>query len=77
MNIATLVICGLMTDQSVLFNTVQAVNLGYHVLLVEDACTALTLETHAAFIRWYKTFVNVKPTKEIISTIEKETASKE
>lgn len=71
MNIGTLVICGLVTDQGVLFNTVQAVNRGYYVLLVEDACTALKPETHTTFIRWYRTFVNVKFTKEIIGIIEK------
>lgn len=70
MKIDTLAICGLTTDQSVLFNTVQAVNLGYRLLLVEDACAALTAEIQATFIRWYKTFVNVKSSKEIIRIIE-------
>jgi len=71
MNVDSLIICGLMTDQDVLLNTIQAVNLGYYVTLVEDACTTLTREAHENFIKWYKTFVNVKTTEKILNLIQK------
>lgn len=70
MNIDSLIVCGLTTDQGVLFTTTKAVDLGYKVVLVEDACATFTQEIHGAFIKWFRTFVNVKTTREILSLIK-------
>lgn len=71
MYVDTLIVCGLMTDQSVLSSTIHAVDLGYNVILVEDACTTLAQETHETFIKWYRTFVNVKTAEEVLNLIQK------
>jgi len=70
MRVDSLIVCGLMTDQGVLLSTIQAVNRGYHVILVEDACTALSRETHEVFINWFKTQVNVGTTDIILNLIK-------
>ncbi len=70
MNIDSLIVCGLTTDQGVLFTAAKAVDLGYDVVLVEDACATFTQETHSTFIKWFKTFVNVKTTQEMLSLIK-------
>jgi len=72
MHVDTLIVCGLMTDQGVLLSTVHAVDLGYNVMLVGDACTTFTREAHETFIRWYRTFVNVRTTEEVLSLIQKQ-----
>jgi len=72
MHVDNLVICGLMTDRGVLWSTVHAVDLGYNVVLVEDACTTFVRETHDTFVKWYRTLVNVKTTEEVLSLIQKQ-----
>jgi len=69
MNIDSLITCGLTTDQDVMLSTTKAVDLGYRVVLVEDACATFAQETHSAFIKWFKTFVNVKTTQEMLLLI--------
>lgn len=71
MHVDTLIVCGLMTDQGVLYSTVHAVDLGYKVILVEDACTTFTREAHEIFIKWYRTFVKVKMTEQVLNLIQK------
>jgi len=71
MNVDSLIVCGLMTDQDVLLSTIQGVDLGYNVMLVEDACTTFTTEAHESFIKWFKTFVYVKTTDEVFELIQK------
>lgn len=70
MNIDNLIICGLTTDQNVLLSTIKAVDLGYRVVLVEDACATFTQEAHSTFIKWFRTFVNVKTTQEMLLSIK-------
>jgi len=71
MHVDSLIVCGLLTDQGVLLSTIHAVDLGYNVMLVEDACTTFTREAHDAFIKWYRTFVSVKTTEEALNLIQK------
>jgi len=70
MNIDSLIVCGLTTDQNVLLSTVKAVDLGYRVVLIENACATFTQEIHSAFIKWFRTFVNVKTTQEMLLLIK-------
>ena len=72
MRVDSLIVCGLMTDQGVLLSTIHAVDLGYNVMLVEDACTTFTREAHETFINWYRIFVNVKTTEEVLNLIQKQ-----
>jgi len=69
MNIDTLIVCGLTTDQNVMLSTTKAVDLGYKVVLVEDACATFTEETQSTFIKWFRTFVSVKKTQEMLLLI--------
>jgi len=72
MHVDTLIVCGLITDQGVLYSTVHAIDLGYKVILVEDACATFTRETHENFVKWYRTFVNVKTTDEVLTLIQRQ-----
>ena len=70
MDINSVIITGFLTDQCVLATAVYAGDVGYDVLLVEDACTGTTRENHEAVVRIAKdVFLKVKTTKELLRTL--------
>jgi nicotinamidase-related amidase len=67
MDIDSLIVAGFLTDQCVLATAIAGADIGYDVLLVEDACTGTTKENHDAVIRIAKdVFLKVKSTKELM-----------
>jgi nicotinamidase-related amidase len=67
MDIDSLIMTGFLTDQCVLATALSAADIGYDVLLVEDAGTGSTKENHDAVIRLAKdVFFKVKPTEELL-----------
>jgi len=72
MDIESLIIVGFLTDQCVLATAVHAADLGYDVLLLEDACTTRSKELHDATLMALKDVAaKVKTTEEAIKIIEK------
>ncbi len=67
MDIDGIIVMGFLTDQCVLATTIYAGDVGYDVLLVEDACTGTTKENHDAVIRLARdVFLKVKSTDELL-----------
>jgi nicotinamidase-related amidase len=67
MDIESLIITGFLTDQCVLATAIAGADIGYDVLLVEDACTATTKENQDAVIRMTKDlFLKAKSTDELM-----------
>lgn len=67
MDIEGIIVMGFLTDQCVLATTIYAGDVGYDVLLVEDACTGTTKENHDAVIRLARdVFLKVKSTEELL-----------
>jgi len=67
MDIESLIVAGFLTDQCVLATAIAAADIGYDVLLVEDACTGTTRENHDAVIRMARdVFLKVKTTEELM-----------
>jgi len=67
MDIDSIVLTGFLTDQCVLATAICGSDIGYDVLLVEDACTGTTKENHDAVIRLARdVFLKVKSTKELL-----------
>lgn len=67
MDIQSLIVMGFLTDQCVLATTIDAGDIGYDVLLVEDACTGTTTENHEAVLRIARdVFLKTKPTEELL-----------
>jgi nicotinamidase-related amidase len=67
MDIESIIVTGFLTDQCVLATAICGADIGYDVLLVEDACTGTTKENHDAVIRLARdVFLKVKPTKELL-----------
>ena len=70
MDINSVIITGFLTDQCVLATAIYAGDVGYDVLLIEDACTGSTKENHDAVIRIAKdVFLKVKTTKELLPAL--------
>ena len=70
MDIESIIVTGFLTDQCVLATAIYGADIGYDVLLVEDACTGTTKENHDAVIRLARdVFLKVKPTAEILRTL--------
>jgi nicotinamidase-related amidase len=70
MDINSVIITGFLTDQCVLATSIYAGDVGYDVLLVEDACTGTTKENHDAVIKIAKdVFLKVKTTRELLPTL--------
>lgn len=70
MDIQSIVVTGFLTDQCVLATTIHAGDIGYDVLLVEDACTGTTKENHNAVIRIARdVFLKVKTTEELLKIL--------
>jgi nicotinamidase-related amidase len=63
-------VTGFLTDQCVLATALAAGDIGYDVLLVEDACTGTTRDNHDAIIRIARdTFLKVKSTEELMRSL--------
>jgi nicotinamidase-related amidase len=70
MDIQSIIVTGFLTDQCVLATTIHAGDIGYDVLLVEDACTGTTKENHNAVIRIARdVFLKVKTTEELLKIL--------
>jgi nicotinamidase-related amidase len=67
MDIESIIVTGFLTDQCVLATAICGGDIGYDVLLVEDACTGTTKENHDAVVRLSKdVFLKVKSTAELM-----------
>jgi nicotinamidase-related amidase len=70
MDIKSIIVMGFLTDQCVLATTIHGGDLGYDVLLVEDACTGTTNENHDAVVRLARdVFLKVKSTEEVLQML--------
>lgn len=67
MDIQSIIVVGFLTDQCVLATTTYAGDVGYDVLLVEDACTGTTKENHDAVIRIARdVFLKTRSTEQLL-----------
>lgn len=67
MDITSLVVCGLTTAVCVTQTARETADLGFQVIVAEDACTELSAESHrAALFTFALTFGRVRPTEEIV-----------
>jgi len=72
MDIDSLILVGFLTDQCVLATSLHAADLGYDVLLVEDACTTRYKSLHDAALQAQKDVcAKIKTTDEVVSILEK------
>lgn len=72
MEIETLIIIGYYTDQCVTTAARDAADLGYDSILIEDACSAPTMEHHKNAIEALRdVYVKVETTKSLLEDIEK------
>lgn len=72
MDISSLILVGFLTDQCILATSVHAADLGYDVLLVEDACTTRYKELHDAALRAQEDVcAKIKTTDDVIKILEK------
>jgi len=72
MDIDSLIIVGFLTDQCVLATSIHAADLGYDVLLLEDACTTRSKQLHDAVLLAQKDVcAKVKKTAEVIEILER------
>lgn len=70
MDIDSIIVTGFLTDQCVLATAICGADIGYDVLLVEDACTGTTKQNHDAVIRLARdTFLKIKSTSELLQTL--------
>jgi nicotinamidase-related amidase len=70
MDIESIIIVGFLTDQCVLATAIYGGDIGYDVLLVEDACAGTTKENHDAVIRLARdVFLKVKSTEELLQIL--------
>jgi len=70
MDIQSIIVMGFLTDQCVLATAVYGGDVGYDVLLVEDACAGTTKENHDAVIRLARdVFLKVKSTEELLQIL--------
>ena len=67
MDIDSIIVTGFLTDQCVLATAICGGDIGYDVLLIEDACTGTTKENHDAVVKLAKdVFLKVKSTAELM-----------
>jgi nicotinamidase-related amidase len=70
MDIESIIVAGFLTDQCVLATAIYGGDIGYDVMLVEDACTGTTKENHDAVIRIARdAFLKVKSTAELLRVL--------
>jgi nicotinamidase-related amidase len=65
--IKRLIICGMQTNVCVEGTAMNAVELGYGVTVLNDACAAINMETHDSAINRLKNHVSVHKTDEVVS----------
>jgi nicotinamidase-related amidase len=71
MDIDSLTLVGFLTDQCVLATSLHAADLGYDVLLVEDACTTRSKSLHDAVLQAQKDVcAKIKTTDEVTRILE-------
>lgn len=71
LEIDTLLVCGVVTNGCVEGTVRDASDLGYQVVMVEDACAAVTAALHQAAITNLKDgFCNVRTTNEVIAELD-------
>jgi nicotinamidase-related amidase len=71
MDIDSLIIVGFLTDQCVLATSVNAADLGYDVLLLEDGCTTRSKMLHDAVLLAQKDVcAKIKTTDEVVKILE-------
>jgi len=72
MDIDSLILVGFLTDQCVLATSIHAADLGYDVLIVEDACTTRSKTLHDAVLLAQKDVcAKIKSADEVVKIIEK------
>lgn len=72
MDIESLILVGFLTDQCVLATSLHAADLGYDVLIVEDACAARSKMLHDAVLLAQKDVcAKIKTASEVIAALEK------
>jgi nicotinamidase-related amidase len=70
MDIESIIVTGFLTDQCVLATAIYGGDIGYDVLLVEDACAGTTKENHDAVIKLARdVFLKVKSTAELLQIL--------
>jgi nicotinamidase-related amidase len=70
MDIENIIVIGFLTDQCVLATTIYGGDIGYDVLLINDACVGTTEENHDAVVRLAKdVFLKVKSTEELLQVL--------
>ena len=70
MDIQSILVTGFLTDQCVLATAICGGDIGYDVMLIEDACTGTTKENHDAVIRIARdVFLKVKSTAELLRVL--------
>jgi nicotinamidase-related amidase len=70
MDIDSLIVTGFLTDQCVLATVTCGADIGYDVILVEDACTGTTKENHDAVIRLARdVFLKTKSASELLKVL--------
>ena len=75
LDIDTLLICGVVTNGCVEGTVRDASDMGYQVVMVEDACAAVTPALHQAAITNLKdAFCNVRTTDEVVAELAAELA---
>lgn len=71
MDVQSLILVGFLTDQCVLATSLHAADLGYDVLIVEDACTARSKGLHDAVLLAQKDVcAKIKTTREVIDALK-------
>jgi len=72
MDIESLILVGFLTDQCVLATSLHAADLGYDVLIVEDACAARSKILHdAVLLAQRDVCAKIKTTSEVIAALQK------
>ena len=72
----TLLLCGVVTNGCIETTARDARDLGYKVVLVSDACTAMSVEAHEYAIRFLsRTRGNARTTQDILDTLAQQTTS--
>ncbi len=71
MDIDSIILVGFLTDECIAATAYDAADIGYNVLLVEDACATHERETHETYINVVKDMcLKVKKTDEVVKLIE-------
>ena len=69
LGIQQLIICGQLTDQCVMSSVRDAADLGFFVLVVEDACAALSKDDHERGVLGMKGFARTVSTEEVMDEL--------